>query len=590
MLSIRKTVIAIALSAAILVVGCDQLQDITEDFDARVSSRVPSTDFLHTWAFGVMGDTQWPTDDGKNPNTVAVGIIDQVNREFINRRVKFVIQVGDLTDNGTVLAMDTRATYAQALYNARIGFFPMRGNHEGEDSGYVADSAAAREFQRIYPQTQKGHHNATPRDAFITTTDNIQLPPKRGSVFTTGTNFSTPGNVQGIGDLTGLSYSFDYRNARFVILDQFTPADAAADGLGAIAPQQEWITSALTGRDAGTHAFVFSHKGIITENHVDTLLSNNVNLDPTSNPSQNPAATDVFIDSLFGNSVRYFIGGHDHMHNRALVSDTKGTVRITDLIVASCSYKFYTPATPSHDEKYDVPSFGVARETPLGQDLYRIGYYIFTVKGPAVTVDYYASDLMGTPAAPGKNVTISATPTLTFTKRDSFGYSLNGQEFIVAQGASYSVVSDIYDTTTAAILDGTNSSTQRDGSGRTVSKAVNTGWTDRFGDLYSDILTLWGMTEQGKATTDIFVLSMSYDDDKVSNKMAKTGCLGIATPGDKKWVNVVSGNTGGTKMFVVGPYTSGYGLGTYGVDLTTHTFWAVLNFTGDFAVAPGVCQ
>jgi len=49
-----------------------------------------------SWKFGVMSDTQWTVpDDGRNPNTVAVGIIDQLNQQFIDKEVKFVIQVGD---------------------------------------------------------------------------------------------------------------------------------------------------------------------------------------------------------------------------------------------------------------------------------------------------------------------------------------------------------------------------------------------------------------------------------------------------------------------------------------------------------------
>ena len=44
-------------------------------------------------------------------------------------------------------------------------------------------------------------------------------------------------------------------------------------------------------------------------------------------------------------------------------------------------------------------------------------------------------------------------------------------------------------------------------------------------------------------------------------------------------------NIGGTKQFVVGPWEPGYGLGTYGVDPSSKTAWAVVNYNGDFAVA-----
>jgi hypothetical protein len=83
------------------------------------------------WGFGIISDTQWKSSpDGLNPNYVAVNVINHVNEEFIAHKVKFVVAVGDVTQNGDVLGMDTSATFRQALYNAGIGFYPLRGNHE----------------------------------------------------------------------------------------------------------------------------------------------------------------------------------------------------------------------------------------------------------------------------------------------------------------------------------------------------------------------------------------------------------------------------------------------------------------------------
>jgi hypothetical protein len=53
------------------------------------------------------------------------------------------------------------------------------------------------------------------------------------------------------------------------------------------------------------------------------------------------------------------------------------------------------------------------------------------------------------------------------------------------------------------------------------------------------------------------------------------------------WSNAVNQNSGGTKNFVYGPWTANYGLGTYGIDPTTNTAWAVLNYDGVFAIAAG---
>ena len=153
-----------------------------------------------SWKFGVMSDTQWGVaDDGKNPNSVAVDIIKALNQQFIDHKVKLVVAVGDLVDKigdktkGTTAesianAEDTRAAFAQELYNAGIGFFPLRGNHD-------AHRLSGVEFKRIYPQTQNGAMNATPADVFSVPNADAAMQPfpkPAGSPFTLGTNFSSP--------------------------------------------------------------------------------------------------------------------------------------------------------------------------------------------------------------------------------------------------------------------------------------------------------------------------------------------------------------------------------------------------------------
>lgn len=108
-----KTVLALALAFALLTVS--------------VSA------FAKPWKFGVMDDTQWTCPDdpaGQNPNSVSVSILHQINQQFINHGVEFVIQVGDLTDDGSDAGIATRAEAAKELYLAGIGFFPMRGIYE----------------------------------------------------------------------------------------------------------------------------------------------------------------------------------------------------------------------------------------------------------------------------------------------------------------------------------------------------------------------------------------------------------------------------------------------------------------------------
>lgn len=503
------------------------------------------------WSFGVMDDTQWvgADPDGQNPDTVPVSIIAQINAQFVDAGVKFVFQVGDLSESGSNAALQTRAAAAQPLIDAGIGFFPLRGNHETYGGG--GNSYGIPQFQASFPQTQGGTFTKT-----------------GGANFGIGGNFNSPVAVDA--NLAGMSYSFDYgtagNNARFVILDNWrTPANSAGNSVN---DQQNWIGSRLDKSARGTtQAFVLSHQPLIGAKNVDTLFG--------ANPSSNPSWQNTFIGSLADNEVKVYHSGHDHLHQNSVIVSPDGLSRVHQIIGASDSNKFYTPHNPSNDNGYNGTP---GRETPISQDLYRVGYYIYSVDGPRVTVSYHAS----TGAYPAG---FSSTPVFTFQEMLSFGYSLNGKEFLVGQGQSYTTVQDQiaaaggFFGTRAAILAGVNGSTLTDASDRPLTKAVNTGWTAASGNLKSDILSLWGMADAGAGSTDQYVLSLSFDPS------ADPGAVFLASRdvnGD--WVNAVDLNTGGGKQFVLGAYSGTYGLGSYGVDPATHTAWAVLNHASEFTV------
>ena len=467
------------------------------------------------WKFGVMSDTQWPTSpDNKNPN-VAVNVINHINKEFINQKVKFVIQVGDLTDKPSTAStttrvenLDIRAAFAQPLYDAGIGFYPLRGNHEDKPGSGVAAGTYALEFERIFPQTQTGLNNMTPADALTTSnTFATYYPPH--STPTTST-FGVCGNFVSEPTMEGLTYSFDCGNARFVLADQFTkPAGTSHSNLDAT--DVAWIGGRFSSRPANTHAFSFAHKGLVTENHADNLFN-------STNPTSSQASKDLmetFMQQLVASGVRYHMGGHDHMHNRAIVSSPNtGNYKVQNIIAASDSYKYYIPP---YQTLYNSQSAFRTLEKPISQEIFTVGYYIFTVDGAKVTVDYYAmpngcggdcdqtNDVIpyagntpttySQPNGPGSTGTALVPTTVTyadpvpFTKHETFGYSLNGIEKLVDQGASLVLTDDTskaiangeagYVGTTAKILSGTNGSTGKDYNLRALTKSVNTGWARR---------------------------------------------------------------------------------------------------------------
>jgi hypothetical protein len=235
-----------------------------------------------------------------------------------------------------------------------------------------------------------------------------------------------------------------------------------------------------------------------------------------------------------------------------------------------------------------------------------------------VNVDYYADsdnsfqDGENYPYGPDhKYVPPLHLPNLVFEKQENFGYSTNGQQFVIVQGDSYTVVEDSFGDTTAKILAGTNDSTTTDktpaviddndtpedpsdditmSAPRALVKTVNTGWVanpDPY-TLMSDILSLWGMSEVGAGgQTDNYVLSISFGSKKIPIWFLINGTTGIVSYVDGEWVNAVDENFGGEKKYVLGKYKPEYGLGTYGIDPIGKTAWAVLNYNADFAAAMG---
>jgi hypothetical protein len=322
------------------------------------------------------------------------------------------------------------------------------------------------------------------------------------------------------------------------------------------------------------------------------------------NPAANSSARNDFIKSLAKNGVRYQLGGHDHMHHRSIVTSPDGAASVQQIICASNSYKFYTPTPTANDVAFNNPT----RERVASHELWTIGYYIFTVDGPRVTIDYYSSTngvdyaIDGAANRALSDLKLAAQGT-RFYKRETWGYSLNGKAFTLAQGDAYKVVNDRHLGTVAKIIAGTNGGTQTDIAGRKLVKTVNTGWTARTrsqDSLASEVLSLWGLEDslalysdygfQPSADranhTDTYVLSMTVDPRRLHRDRARNGHLGIASKNaDGTWANAADKNAGGSKRFVLGRYKSSHKLGTYGYDSGTRTCWAVLNYQGDFAVS-----
>jgi hypothetical protein len=297
------------------------------------------------------------------------------------------------------------------------------------------------------------------------------------------------------------------------------------------------------------------------------------------------------------NHVKYMISGHDHLYNRALLNSPDGASKVEQIVSIGASTKFYGPGA--------LTDFGAgvkARETQLAQEVNTMGYYIYTVDGPRVNVDYYSTvfpagitgfnDVYPYGEAWAAIFPLSITPPLYFVKKESFGYSLNGIQKTVAPNAPYARISDTAAkvnslNTIAALVGGSNNGTAVDGNGRLYSKDLNTGWTAKNNPVLAcNILSLWGVTSIVDPNP-VYALQMSFKDERPNSKNKDLGNGGYRLAGidaNGNWVNAVELNIGAQKQkFVKGPYNASYGLGTYGIDMAAGVVWAVINYDADFA-------
>ena len=479
------------------------------------------------WSFGVLSDTQWSVndDEGQDPNTIPANLIGQIDQQFINRGVKLVVDIGDSVNTSNTANLGACALYMQDLYNAGIGYYPLRGNHEADDG------MSGAEFSRTYPQIgytvnpsaltggptgTAGLNNATPADIVagpgVGLDANIAPPVKTNpNPFAVGGNFSYPTAVNNANG--ALSYSFDYNNTRFILLDQFDTTGNTDNST--ISQQQPWISGQLSSaKTAGMQTFVFGHKDLLGGNHKDNLFGPpvvgtdpgdgwGVDLSDLTTDQQNQllakqAAENAFIGAMAGSNAKYYVCGHDHHDYNSIVTSPDGTASVHQIISQSDSSKFYTPGAPfsGHD-------------TPIAQQLEQLGYYIYTIDGPRVTVDYYAAPA-STVDSQGLTILDGGNPVFAFTKQQTFGYSLNGKEFVIPAGGSLGVVQDAYNATRMYLAGLNGTATTADG--RYESEAVDTGWTDRPTGFASDLLTLWGMENVGASTmASPATLTMSYN-------------------------------------------------------------------------------
>jgi len=335
---------------------------------------IPSL-FAAEWSFGVIPDTQWAYERNAPFHGVAIHIIDAINTEFVRQKVDFVIQVGDLAETPTAAGFQTRAARNQSLTDAGIKFYPIRGNHD-----VVKYGLGSLGIERKIPQGSIAQFKAA-------------FPDLPGTLTGGGSSPDLPG-------IAGLTYSFTHKGGKFVLLDTLPLIDDDPRGGKpySITDYLPWIDTELK-KDDHHFALVFAHKNIQGQNHKDNIFGRH--------HEEEPDMQNTFLDCLQRNGVRYFISGHDHLYHRSRIKSPDGQSEVGQVIGGGAAHKFYQPTSP-------LPT----RDTPIAQELNRVGFLIARVDDQRIRFEYYSTaPFGGEPQTPEWKI------------RDSFGYTWDGQEF-----------------------------------------------------------------------------------------------------------------------------------------------------------------
>jgi hypothetical protein len=295
------------------------------------------------WTFAVVCDTRGNNDNvNLSKSGVNEVVVDSIARDIVKEGAELVIFPGDLVNGWFAISTpyaDQFATWRKAMapvYEAGINVYPVRGNHEN-------GSPVAAPFS--FPWPPDG--NATPVI--------VPIAELKAAYLTAFADAWIPAN--GPAGEAGLTYSFVYKNAFFVGLDQF---------INPFRVNQAWLDNQLR-QNMQPHAFVYGHAPAFRVGHTDSL-------------AYYPEDRDLFWNSLGNAGVRLYFSGHDHLYNRAHIDDQAG-------------HTIYQVLAGSGGAPFSVWSWPYAEGTKVVHDYddeVHYGYVIVTVDGPRVTMKWKA--------------------------------------------------------------------------------------------------------------------------------------------------------------------------------------------------------
>lgn len=288
-----------------------------------------------SFRFAVTDDSRAEGGWGARDNGVATVVVHAIARDIAAQRLDLVLFPGDMASgtNDPQREESMLKTWKQAMapvYDAGIPVYVTRGNHE-------------------YRPSRHGAKNPdSPVGTFLQ---------------------SFPMPLNGPAGEKGLTYSFGYKNARFIAFDQYAGRQPGFDntrfapGANRGEMMNRWVLDEIERSSSGV-TFVMGHEMLTPSSHTDCLAND-------------PESRDALLRALGSHNGTYF-AGHDHLYLRGVFTDAEGR-RVPAFVVGTGGAGNYdykgdrSGATYPGAPRYQLQKVLANRDNPY------FGYLLVTV-------------------------------------------------------------------------------------------------------------------------------------------------------------------------------------------------------------------